>query len=344
MINHNNYKVFYQKYLNNELEESLIGELFLFLEYNPELIDELDVEQIKLTPEENIFFENKSTLYKPDENQFISYIENQMNDEEKILFEKKVNSDKNLIKELELYQLTKLKPDLNIRFEEKAKLKKSVIYYLFRENKVSFGIAASVVVIFCLILLIKKISQENERNNLSVIIQKPKSNYEHSSHKSQFNQFTENSQRRNFYDKKNVTKKLIKNKAAKLKTFLLQKDSLFNDENLIIDTSHFYMNQNTIDLLVNTNDIAKKENISLTTENLDNQMNQKDNFSNNSIILYTTLEGIPVEFEYQHLEISEKKKSFLERMFSKKITIQSLEISYNNNTLISANIPRVVNK
>jgi hypothetical protein len=104
------------------------------------------------------------------------------------------------------------------------------------------------------------------------------------------------------------------------------------------------VNQDTLDLLGNANNFAKKENISLTTENFDNQENQKDNFSNDSIILYTTLESIPVEFEYQHLETSKKKKSFLERMFAKKITIQSLEISYKNNTLLTANVPKIVSE
>lgn len=133
-INRKNYELYFVDYLDNNLSRGDLIEFMAFLAQNPDLEEELNlVKDIKLEPE-TILFKAKNSLIKKNEEIEISKekfeelcigkIENTLNKEEEIQLDTHIKLHPELEKELKLFKLTILKPDLSIKFANKESIKR----------------------------------------------------------------------------------------------------------------------------------------------------------------------------------------------------------------------------
>lgn len=131
-INRNNYELYFVDYLDNNLSRGDLLEFMAFLAENPDLEEELNlVKNINLEPE-NISFNAKESLKKTNniditkerfEELCIGKIENTLTNEELLLLETQIKLHPELEKELKLFELTLVKPDLSVEFYSKDSLK-----------------------------------------------------------------------------------------------------------------------------------------------------------------------------------------------------------------------------
>jgi hypothetical protein len=121
-INRHNYEEYFILYLDNELSSTERRMVEAFVQNNPDLKDELDVLlQSKLTPDNNIVFDNKEELLKIADGSAINltnyeewltlYIDNEVNTEHRKQVEVFFASHPQIQKELSILQKTKLQPE-----------------------------------------------------------------------------------------------------------------------------------------------------------------------------------------------------------------------------------------
>ncbi len=164
-INRDNYEIYFVDFLEGELTAAQIKDLQDFLLLNPDLKKELDeMKNIFVTHPVNDtqVFENKETLKKNigdkvmingnNINEFlIAYLENDLKTEDAKRLEHFLSENPSYLTDLELLKKTYLKPDLDIVYNEKNKLKKKtaqriVLWPAFT----AVSVAASLVLIFML--------------------------------------------------------------------------------------------------------------------------------------------------------------------------------------------------
>ena len=127
-INRHNYELFFLLYVDNELCVTERKALELFVKENADLQKELDMLQQSIMPVDNITFNFKSSLLKPEkfsaaiEENLLLYIDEELNKKEREAFELAMFNDENITTELKVLQLTKLLPDTNIIFADKQSL------------------------------------------------------------------------------------------------------------------------------------------------------------------------------------------------------------------------------
>lgn len=137
-INIENYEAFLLDYMEGNLSTEDFISLQLFAAQHPHLnIDLNDLELVELETEK-IHFNEKENLKKSlvSDEQFVAYIENELNAEQKKNLETTCASSESLAKELRLYKSTILSADTGIVFENKNALKKQeakVLWFLSRE-------------------------------------------------------------------------------------------------------------------------------------------------------------------------------------------------------------------
>ena len=151
-INIENYEAFLLDYMEGNLSTEDLVALQMFAAQHPHLnIDLNDVELVELGAEE-IYFNAKENLKKSllNDEQFVAYVENDLNSDQKQNIEKLCTSNETLAKELSLYKKSFVIADEKIVFENKNSLKKletKVIWFYSREV---LAVAASLVLIFSL--------------------------------------------------------------------------------------------------------------------------------------------------------------------------------------------------
>ena len=132
-INRNNYELFFIDYLDGKLSHSDESDLMAFLKLNPDLEEELNiVKDIKIDPETISYFDKnslkKNELFEISNEKFdelcIGKIEKTLNKEEEILLAQYLELNPEKVKEFQLFEMTILKADSEITFENKASLKK----------------------------------------------------------------------------------------------------------------------------------------------------------------------------------------------------------------------------
>lgn len=158
-INLNNYEAFFLDYKEGTLGAAQLWELFAFLELHPELKEELDAfEEVVL--EEDLVFENKESLKKTGhtDESLIAYTEGLLTPAERGNIEALASQNKQLQKELELYKLSRVRPDTSVKFPAKAKLKRGGLVILLRANPVYLRAAAAVLLLLGLLALVNKIA------------------------------------------------------------------------------------------------------------------------------------------------------------------------------------------
>ena len=130
-INRNNYGAYFIDYLDGNLDEKLVDDFLEFLQQNPDLKEELALFQsVSLEPEE-INFSKKDLLYKNKfdlEDNFnrasVASLEGDLNSDEKAEFENYLQSHPEKRKDFQLFEKTKVSPDLSIHFDNKNSLYK----------------------------------------------------------------------------------------------------------------------------------------------------------------------------------------------------------------------------
>lgn len=169
-INKNNYEKYFIDYFDGNLRKDDKEELLHFLKNNPDLLEEFEeFENIKLKPNKNISFRKKEILKKIEivpagkinENNFndyfIAFYENELTTKEKDILNQFLSKNPGLKKDFDIYSKTFLKPDKDIIYENKHKLKQ----YPFKLRKkilYAISIAASVLLILGLSYIFSDIS------------------------------------------------------------------------------------------------------------------------------------------------------------------------------------------
>jgi len=159
-INSDNYELFFINYFDGNLKPEEIEQLMSFLKQNPALEDEFhNFNTLNIDIKETICFENKNTLKKNISDKIINtsnidefliaYIENDLSPSEITRLNKFLEANPSHKKDLEIYRNAFLKPDLNITYSEKGKLKKQIKPVVRKLNYFYYSIVAAAA---CLLL------------------------------------------------------------------------------------------------------------------------------------------------------------------------------------------------
>jgi hypothetical protein len=130
-IDKHNYEAFMLDYMEGNLDVSGVKDLFAFFELYPELKPESfdDTELLSLEAD-TIYFENKNSLKRIDENKealLVAYLEGDLSGDEKQAFEKELTENASLQAMLGGYKNTLLIAPNDIRYEAKINLKQTPI-------------------------------------------------------------------------------------------------------------------------------------------------------------------------------------------------------------------------
>jgi hypothetical protein len=154
-INIENYEAFLLDYIEGTLSTEDLVSLQIFAAQHPHLnIDLNDMELVELNAA-TIAYEGKNELKKISDEQFVAYIENELNAEEKQNLETLCNLNPTLAAELKLYRKTLLSADETIVFENKASLKKQEAKVLWLFSREVLAAAASLVLLLGLWFVFK---------------------------------------------------------------------------------------------------------------------------------------------------------------------------------------------
>lgn len=166
-INRNNIEELWQRFLDCQLSETEEAELMAYLESNPDvmaMLENSDVEDAKFEGKEMLSVENIT------ERLLIEKVEGVISEEDEKYIDTKIKTNQNVNKSYEAYKLTIQKPDMNVHYPYKDRLKKRGIVIWLRP----VSIAASIVLIAaCGIILYNAFGNgENtitypEQNNIS---------------------------------------------------------------------------------------------------------------------------------------------------------------------------------
>jgi len=130
MINLQNYEEYFVRYLDGELSQEEVNEVNLFLQYHPELKQELEAFRAVILPLENsIQFSGKENLKKGitaanREDYFIRKIEKQLSPGEENELEEFLRFNPQFSRDQKLFEATLLSADSSIVFPNKKSLKK----------------------------------------------------------------------------------------------------------------------------------------------------------------------------------------------------------------------------
>jgi hypothetical protein len=159
-INIENYEAFLLDYMEGNLSTEDFVSLQMFAAQHPHLnIDLNDLELVELETEK-IHFNQKENLKKPlvSDEQFVAYIENELNADQKKNIEAACASDNALAKELRLYKSTIVSADASIVFENKNSLKKQETKVLWLFSREVLAAAASLILIAGLWFMFKTVA------------------------------------------------------------------------------------------------------------------------------------------------------------------------------------------
>ncbi len=309
-ININNYEAYLLDYYEGRLNTKFIEELKTFVIMHPELNIDLEHSLIYIDNEPKEII-NKTTLYKFDEDAIIAYVEDVATDNEKTKINNSLQDNAWLQKEISLYQKTKLQPDYNITFNNKEKLKKRPVYFLYSR-------IAAAIVLFSVttILIIYFINKDKDlKNNNIILVQKPDIPKQKDTTTIQIHP-------QNFVINKQTPKHQINNNNNKAQHITeYQKEQ-------IKDTTTQIQNIEK-DLVINPNTEYKQ--ITIVTQTV----------TQNNTIKYSSLDSIPTD---EQTPIVQNNQKLLGRIWNKIKTITGysikptrVDVFYNDNRMIGIN-------
>jgi hypothetical protein len=169
-ISKDNYGAFFLDYRESNLDDRGKEALAEFLRNNPDLqnefLDFINLSDIELSPERSVTFSDKHKLKRlvvdavDDINQdnfdeyIIAFLENDLTDEQIKVFERFKLKNPAILKEIEWYKKTFLKPDKQIFFAQKAVLKRRYLsFYNPSIIKSVASLAALIILTFGLLRL-----------------------------------------------------------------------------------------------------------------------------------------------------------------------------------------------
>lgn len=134
-INRNNYEEYFILYADNELKLAERKMVEDFVAIHTDLKEEFDlVLQMKLDPEDQMPFPDKSSLFKPMELQddqyqpepgqldMLMYLDNELEEEDRLKFEQKLKTDKKIREEFDIFLNARAEPDFKVVFPDKSLL------------------------------------------------------------------------------------------------------------------------------------------------------------------------------------------------------------------------------
>lgn len=122
-INQHNYEHYFLMYIDNELSGEEMAAVNGFIMQHPNYANKLEaLQQLKISPD-TFIYENKFSLYKLSEQdeQCITYLENEMTNEEKASFESVISTDTYLQTNVKQWQATFLTPPTTIEIDPNFK-------------------------------------------------------------------------------------------------------------------------------------------------------------------------------------------------------------------------------
>ncbi len=309
-ININNYEAYLLDYYEGRLDAKFIEELKAFVIMHPELNIDLEQSLIYIDNEPKDII-NKTTLYKFDEDTIIAYVEAVATDNEKTKINNSLQDNAWLQKEIGLYQKTRLQPDYNITFNDKEKLKKRPIYFLYSR-------IAAAIVLFSVTtaLIIYFINKDKElKNDNIILVQNPDIPKQKDTTITQIHP-------QNVVINKQTPKHQINNNNTKAQHITeYQKEQ-------IKDTATQIQNIEK-DLMTNPNTEYKQ--ITIVTQTV----------TQNTTIKYSSLDSIPTD---EQTPIVQNNQKLLGRIWNKIKTITGysikptrVDVFYNDNRMIGIN-------
>ena len=122
-INQHNYEHYFLMYIDNELSAEEKAAVNDFIMQYPNYANKLEaLQQLKISPD-TLIYENKFSLYKLSEQdeQSITYLDNEMTNEEKASFENEISTDINLQTNVKQWQATFITPPTTIEIDPNFK-------------------------------------------------------------------------------------------------------------------------------------------------------------------------------------------------------------------------------
>ena len=122
-INQHNYEHYFLMYIDNELSGEEMAAVNGFIMQHPNYANKLEaLQQLKISPD-TFIYENKFSLYKLSEQdeQCITYLENEMTNEEKASFESEISTDIYLQTNVKQWQATFITPPTTIEIDPNFK-------------------------------------------------------------------------------------------------------------------------------------------------------------------------------------------------------------------------------
>ncbi len=158
IINRLNYEVFLVDYLDGKLNPSLVDDLLLFLDQNPDIKNDLDGILDAVLVSENTVFPNKSILKKKSfhkdgiDNEFeylcIASAEGVITQEEAVSLQNILDKDYLKRNQFQTFQKLKIASDPSIRYSNKQRIKRTPIIPIRHSNlRLSISVAASIAIV-----------------------------------------------------------------------------------------------------------------------------------------------------------------------------------------------------
>jgi hypothetical protein len=168
-INLHNYEAFFLDYKEGNLSAEQEKELFLFLEENPHLYEELHAfENVVLDDfATDEIFAAKSSIKKNDftEETLIAYTEGILDVQSKNEVEILASQNAAFKKELSLYKSTIIIADVGEKFKNKSKLKRGGVVILLQNNYTFLRVAAAILLVAGLFFLVSNLTSKEEIKN-----------------------------------------------------------------------------------------------------------------------------------------------------------------------------------
>ena len=164
-INRNNYEEYFIDFLDGNLNQTEREQLFLFLDANPDLKEELENFDGELVIKDEVSYKEKSILLKKSllaevtstnfDELCIANLEGDLNQTEEKYFQELIYEDSKKQKEFEVFKLTKIPSREAIVFKHKHVLKK-IAKPRFKWNYAIISAAASIVILMGIYFLLPK--------------------------------------------------------------------------------------------------------------------------------------------------------------------------------------------
>lgn len=305
------------------LNEEEIRELHLFLKENPDILEhEIKPENFKIS------YPDKNKFKKPDEHLFVKYIEGELNSEQQTIFLESVHKDSILLKELRLFNKTKITPDFNVTYPHKMRLKRTLPFYYIQV----FRAAAGLVFILMLYVFLKIVIYRKNDSPPPVIVQVNKNN--NKVPKNQFIKEPDSAKAslssQNFIRSFNVKKNYSHNdNNINVKTEnSISTPDIYTDNHFVTSTEVKEKSTDEIQMAV----IVEKNPEVISTESInagENYLEQNKVYDSKSTsIRYYSLESIP--FEEDTLAVKTPKTIFhkIKQVVSQYILVHSLSLAH----------------